>query len=81
MVMQMTCTPYPLLYLGTYCRFGDIAEVVGITGHPYTPSKGESLVHSLFKFKNGKTASLYCNYMDIPMTPLPFFQIFGTKVG
>ena len=52
-----------------------------MTGHPYTASKGESLVHSLFRFKNGKMASLYCHYMDIPMTPLPFFQIFGTKVG
>ena len=52
-----------------------------MVGHPYAPSKGESLVQALFKFENGKTASLYCNYMDIPMTPLPFFQIFGTKVG
>lgn len=59
--------------------FGDITEVVGVVGHPYAPSKGESLVRALFKFKNGKTAALHCNYMDIPMTPLPFFQIFGTK--
>ena len=48
MVMQMTCTPYSLLSPGTY-RFGGIAEVVGITGHPYSPSKGESL--STFTFE------------------------------
>ena len=32
-------------------------------------------------FSSGKTAVLHCHYNDIPMHPLPFFQIFGNKVA
>ena len=60
---------------------GEVEEVIGILEHPYKPFKGESLAHALLRFKDGRTASLYCHYMDIPMTKLPFFQIFGPEVG
>ena len=60
---------------------GEVEEVIGTLGHPYTPFEGESLANTLIKFKDGRTGSLYCHYMNIPMTQLPFFQIFGNKVG
>ena len=56
--------------------------MVGVVGHPYKQYKGaESLAHALLRFKDGRLATLYCHYMDIAMTTLPFFQIFGPEVG
>ena len=60
---------------------GEVDEVIGTVGYPYTPFDGESLSNALIRFKDGRTGSLYCHYMNIPMTQLPFFQVFGTKVS
>ena len=66
----------------SHCRLGEVDEVVGVVGHPYKQYKGaESLAHALLRFKDGRLATLYCHYMDIAMTTLPFFQIFGPEVG
>ena len=71
-----------VLLVTNYCRFGDIVEVVGTLGYPYklVRQKSESLAHAMLRFGSGKTAVLHCHYTDIPMYPLPFFQIFGDKV-
>ena len=61
-------------------RFGDVSEVVGMVDYPLKASKCETLAHSLLRFTSGKTAALYCHFNTIPMTKLPFFQIFGDKV-
>lgn len=53
---------------------------MGAVGYPYKLSQVESLAHVLLRFKNGKMATLYCHHTNIPMHPLPFFQIFGSKV-
>lgn len=62
------------------CRFGEVEEVVGMVDYPLKSSRCETLGHSLLRFKSGLTASLYCHFNNIPMTTLPFFQIFGDKV-
>ena len=48
--------------------------------YPLKSSRCETLAHSLFRFSSGHTAALYCHFNTIPMTKLPFFQIFGDKV-
>ena len=54
--------------------------MVGVVEYPLKLCEGESLGKALLRFSSGPTASLYCHYNDIPMHPLPFFQIFGEKV-
>ena len=51
-------------------------------GYPFQSvrQRSESLAHAMLRFGSGKTAVLHCHYTDIPMYPLPFFQIFGDKV-
>ena len=62
------------------CRFGDIKEAVGVVDRPLAESRCETLAHALLSFQSGKMATLYCHFNRIPMTRLPFFQIFGDKV-
>lgn len=62
------------------CRFGEVDEVVGMVDYPLEASNCETLAHSLLRFRSGLSASLYCHFNRIPMTTLPFFQIFGNKV-
>lgn len=54
---------------------------MGVVDYPLKASRCETLTHSLFRFRSGLTASLYCHFNTIPMTPLPFFQIFGDKAS
>ena len=61
-------------------RFGEIEEVIGTTGYPFKRSRVESLADAMLRFKSGKTATLFCHFVDIPIQPLPFFQVFGDKV-
>lgn len=49
--------------------------------YPVCESGGESLASVLLRFTSGFTATLYAHRNGIPMYPLPFFQIFGDKVG
>ena len=71
-----------ILYACFAYRFGDIVEVVSILGYPFQSSQRcETLVNAMLRFSSGKTAVLHCHYNDIPMHPLPFFQIFGNKVA
>ena len=57
-------------------------EAVGTLGYPFQlRPKSESLAHAMLRFGSGKTAVLHCHYTDIPMYPIPFFQIFGDKVS
>ena len=63
-----------------YHRFGEVGEVIGVTGHPLRVCRGESLVQSLLQFTSGLTTTLHCHFNNVPMTPLPFFQIFGDQV-
>lgn len=62
-------------------RLGEVAEVLGMVDYPLKHSKCETLSQSLLRFSSGKTAALYCHFNRIPMTKLPFFQIFGDKVS
>ena len=62
-------------------RFGDIEEVVGMVDYPLKESRCESLGHALLRFSSGNTASLYTHFNRIPMTTLPFFQIFGEQAS
>ena len=55
--------------------------MVGFTSNPIpASSSGERLTHSLLKFSDGVSGVLHAHIMAIPMTKIPFFQIFGTKV-
>ena len=49
--------------------------------YPLKASKCETLAQSILRFSSGATASLYCHFNRTPMTNMPFFQIFGDKVG
>ena len=55
-------------------------DVVGVVDYPLKESRCETLAHSILRFSSGITATLYCHFMQIPMYPLPFFQVFGDKV-
>ena len=78
---RKVCILYSLCYVCTACRLGDIVKVVGIVGYPFQlTQRSESLAHAMLRFGSGKTAVLHCHYNDIPMYPIPFFQIFGDKV-
>ncbi len=62
-------------------RLGDVAKVIGITINPIPDThSGERLSHSLIQFTNGIQGVLHAHAMEIPMSKIPFFQIFGTKV-
>ena len=61
-------------------KMGEICEVIGITAHPFKPNKVKTLGHALLRFDSGKVGILHCHYMDIPMTNLPFFQVFASDV-
>ena len=60
---------------------GEIDEVMGAVDYPFKDYKGESLAHVILRFRSGKTATLSSHLMPIPMTKIPFFQIFGTEVS
>jgi predicted dehydrogenase len=51
-----------------------------MVNYPLKASRCETLAHSLLRFSSGIDASLYCHFNRMPMTKLPFFQIFGDKV-
>ncbi len=71
------------VFIGLFTRLGDIVEVVGFTSNPIpsvNTNTGERLSHSLLRFSNGIPGVLHTHLMNIPMTKIPFFQIFGTKV-
>ena len=63
------------------CRFGEVEEAVGVVGHPLASSRCETLAQVILRFSSGHTAGLYSHFSRIPMKKLPFFQIFGDKVG
>ena len=55
--------------------------MIGFTAKPWADHRGETLSHSLLRFSNGLPGVLHAHMMDVPMTKIPFFQIFGSKVG
>jgi len=59
--------------------FGEIAEVVAVTGVSVPTMQGESMAHALLRFKSGYVASFGIILSTTPFAPLPIFQIKTTK--
>ena len=56
-------------------------SALGVVGHPLRFSPVESLAEVLLRFRDGRSASLFAHISTAPMSPLPFFQLFGDKVS
>jgi hypothetical protein len=62
-------------------RFGEVDEVVGVTGHCTIKSMmGESMANALLRFKNGKYAEFEALLTEAAVENRPFFRLFGQKL-
>ena len=57
---------------------GEVDEVVGALGHPWTPMQGESLVRALLRFRSGVVSSLDGLMKEAPFVPEPMFRLTGS---
>ena len=63
-------------------RFGEVDEVVGVTGHDAIKSMmGESMANALLRFKNGKYAEFEALVTEAAVDTRPFFRLFGQKLS
>jgi predicted dehydrogenase len=58
---------------------GEVTEVLAVTGRPYAPMEGESMVRSLCRFDSGVVASFDVTLTPGPAALEPFFQVTGTR--
>jgi UDP-N-acetyl-2-amino-2-deoxyglucuronate dehydrogenase len=58
--------------------FGDVDEVVGITGRPVTQMEGESLSRALLRFESGVVAALDCMHVGFDRRRREEFRVTGT---
>lgn len=58
---------------------GEVDEVVGAIGHPWTAMQGESLVRALLRFRSGTVAALDGVMREPPFAPEPMFRLTGTR--
>ena len=56
---------------------GEVSEVIGVLGHPYTAMQGESLVRALLRFRSGVVAVLDGIMKDGLFVAEPMFRITG----
>ncbi len=57
---------------------GEIDQVVAVLGHPLKQMEGESLAHSIFRFRSGTVATFDVLVDDTVLAPAPWFHITGS---